>query len=155
MNKLDNVQYSNDMIISMKLIQEAVGNLECGKWAGPDGIFAESIKFAHHRIHVLLSLCFSLCLTHGYMPLDMIKTTIGHQQKLLYVGLKICFNVSRFYIYINERHVTLNVSGFILLLLITLVNVLIVYNRQRRPLSGTQRNRIKSNEHTEGHYYYV
>ena len=76
MSKLDNVQYSNDMIISIKLIQEAVGNLECGKSAGPDGIFAESIKFAHHRIHVLLSLCFSLCLTHGYMPLDMIKTTI-------------------------------------------------------------------------------
>ena len=39
MSKLDNVQYSNDMIISIKL-------------------------------------CFSLCLTHGYMPLDMIKTTI-------------------------------------------------------------------------------
>ena len=58
------------------MIQEAVGNLECGKSAGPDGIFAESIKFAHHRIHVLLSLCFSLCLTHAYMPLDMIKTTI-------------------------------------------------------------------------------
>ena len=76
MSKLDNVQYSNDMIISIKLIQEAVGNLECGKSAGPDGIFAESIKFVHHRIHVLLSLCFSLCLTHGYMPLDMIKTTI-------------------------------------------------------------------------------
>ena len=76
MSKLDNVQYSNDMIISIKLIQEAVGNLECGKSAGPDGIFAESIKFAHHRIHVLLSLCFSLCFTHGYMSLDMIKTTI-------------------------------------------------------------------------------
>ena len=76
MSKLDNVQYSNDMIIPIKLIQEAVGNLECGKSAGPDGIFAESIKFAYHRIHVLLSLCFSLCLTHGYMPLDMIKTTI-------------------------------------------------------------------------------
>ena len=69
-------RYSNDMIISVKLIQEAVGNLECGKSAGPDGIFAESIKFAHHRILVLLSLCFSLCSTHGYMPLDMIKTTI-------------------------------------------------------------------------------
>ena len=66
MSKLDNVQYSNDMIISIKLIQAAVGNLECGKSAGPDGIFAKSIKFAHHRIHVLLSLCFSLCLTHGY-----------------------------------------------------------------------------------------
>ena len=44
MSKLDNVQYSNDMIISIKLIQEAVGNLECGKLAGPDGIFAESIN---------------------------------------------------------------------------------------------------------------
>ena len=50
--------------------------MECGKSGGPDSIFAESIKFAHHRIHVLLSLCFSLCFTHGYMPLDMIKTTI-------------------------------------------------------------------------------
>ena len=76
MSKLDKVQYSNDMIISIKLIQEAVGNLECGKSAGSDGIFAESIKFPHHRIHVLLCLCFSLCFTHGYMPLDMIKTTI-------------------------------------------------------------------------------
>ena len=68
--------YFNDMTISIKLIQEDVGNLECGKLSGPDGIFAESIKFTHHRIHVLLSLCFSLCFTHGYMPLDMIKTTI-------------------------------------------------------------------------------
>ena len=53
MSKFDNVQYSNDMIISNKLIQEAVGNLECGKSAGPDGIFAESNKFAHHIIRVL------------------------------------------------------------------------------------------------------
>ena len=74
-SKLDNVQYSNDIILSIKLIQKAVGNLECGKSAGPDGIYAESIKFAHHRIHVL-SLCFSLCFTHGDMPLDMIKTAI-------------------------------------------------------------------------------
>ena len=27
----------NDMIISIKLIQQVVGNLECGKSAGPDG----------------------------------------------------------------------------------------------------------------------
>ena len=63
MGKVKIKQHCNDMIISIKLIQEAVCNLECGKSAGPDGIFAESIKFAHHRIHVLLSLCFSLCLT--------------------------------------------------------------------------------------------
>ena len=50
---IDNVQDSNDMIISIKLIQEAVGNLECGKSDCPDGIFAESIKFVHHRTHQL------------------------------------------------------------------------------------------------------
>ena len=27
-------------------------------------------------IHVLLSLCFRLCLTHGYLPPAMIETTI-------------------------------------------------------------------------------
>ena len=27
-------------------------------------------------IHVLLSLCFTLCLAHGYFPPVMIKTTI-------------------------------------------------------------------------------
>ena len=73
---LPHKQYSCNIKMIKKLIQAAVGNLECGKLAGPDGIFAESIKFAHHRIHVLLSLCFSLCFTHGYMPLDMIKSTI-------------------------------------------------------------------------------
>ena len=50
MSKLANVQYSNDMIISINLMHEAVGSLECGKSAGPDSIFGESIKFSHHRI---------------------------------------------------------------------------------------------------------
>ena len=34
------------------------------------------IKFANNRLSVLLLLCFSICLSHGYMPSDMIKTTI-------------------------------------------------------------------------------
>ena len=50
--------------------------LECGKLAGPDGVYAESIKFALPRLHVFLSICFGLCFTQGYMPADMMKTTI-------------------------------------------------------------------------------
>ena len=73
MGKFDNVHYSNDMLISNEMISEAV---EIGKFAGPDGVYAESIKFAHHRLHALLSFCFSLCFTHSYMPKDMIETTI-------------------------------------------------------------------------------
>ena len=49
---------------------------KCGKSSGPDGVYAESNKFAHPRLHVLLSICFSLCFTHGYMPADMMETTI-------------------------------------------------------------------------------
>ena len=57
---------SNDVLIPSSLISEAIKKLECGKSSGPDGVYAESIKFAHSRLHVLLSICFSLCFTHGY-----------------------------------------------------------------------------------------
>ena len=64
------------MMISNNLISEAIKKLECGKSAGPDGVHAEAIKYVHPRMHVLLSFCFSLCCTHGYMPANMIETTI-------------------------------------------------------------------------------
>ena len=38
-------------------------------------ICAEAIKFAHNRIAILLSLLFTLCLPHGYIPHAMIETT--------------------------------------------------------------------------------
>ena len=37
---------------------------------------AESLKFSHSRLYVLLSLCLSLCLTHGYFPKFLMETTI-------------------------------------------------------------------------------
>ena len=46
------------------------------KTAGPDGVCAEAIKLAHTRIVILLSLLFTLCLSHGYLPPAMIETTI-------------------------------------------------------------------------------
>ena len=47
-----------------------------GKSAGPDGICAEYLKFSNVRIHSLIALCFSLGLSHGYLPTVLIKTTI-------------------------------------------------------------------------------
>ena len=76
MSKFNKVLYCNDIIIPSSLISEATKKLEYDKSAGPDGVNAESIKFAHPRLHALLSICFSLCFTHGYMPADMIETTI-------------------------------------------------------------------------------
>ena len=43
---------------------------------GPLGIDAEYLKLSNIKIHVLLSMCFTLCLTHGYKPPAMIETTI-------------------------------------------------------------------------------
>ena len=40
------------MIIPSSLILEAIKKLEGGKSAGPNGVYAESIKFAHHRLHI-------------------------------------------------------------------------------------------------------
>ena len=76
MSKFNKVLYCNDMIIPCGLISESMKKLECGKSACPDGVYAESNKFAHPRLHVLLSICFSLSFTHGYMPADMMETTI-------------------------------------------------------------------------------
>ena len=53
--QLQNVQHDANMAVSAKSITEIVSKLECGKSAGPD-------------IHVLLSLLFSMCLSHGYLP---------------------------------------------------------------------------------------
>ena len=64
------------MSVSTKSVSEIIGKLECGKSAGPDGIGAEYLRFSNIKIHVLLSLCFTLCLAHGYLPPAMIETTI-------------------------------------------------------------------------------
>ena len=56
------------MLVCSEDIRNIVNKLKCGKSSGPNGISAESLKFSHSRLYVLLSLCFSLCLTHGYLP---------------------------------------------------------------------------------------
>ena len=56
------------------------------KSAGPDGVCAEAIKFSHCRIGILLSLFFTLCLSHGYLPPAMIETTIVPIVKNKYVN---------------------------------------------------------------------
>ena len=64
------------MAVSTKSVSEIISKLECGKSADPDGIDAEYLKLSNIKIHVLLSMCFTLCLTHGYIPPAVIETTI-------------------------------------------------------------------------------
>ena len=64
------------MVVSTKSASKIIGKLEGEKSAGPDGIGAEYLKFSNIKIHVFLSMCFTLCLDHSYLPPAMIKTTI-------------------------------------------------------------------------------
>ena len=76
MGKFENIQHDPDMVVSAKCISQIIAKLECGKSAGPDGICAEYLKFSNVEIHSLIALCFSLCLSHGYLPTALIETTI-------------------------------------------------------------------------------
>ena len=55
---------------------ELIRKLEFGRSAGPDGICAEALKFAHDQLSVLLSHCFTLFLFHGHLPQKLIETTL-------------------------------------------------------------------------------
>ena len=74
--KLENIQHNADMTVSTKCISEIIAKLECRKSPGSDGICAEYLKFSNVNLHTLLALCFSLCLSHGYLLIASIETTI-------------------------------------------------------------------------------
>ena len=50
--------------------------MKCGKAAGSDHFYAEYFQFAHNKLHILLSMCFTLFFTHTYLPAPMIETII-------------------------------------------------------------------------------
>ena len=77
-------------------MQTLIHKLEFGKSAGPDGICVEALKCAHDQLSVLC-LCFTLFLSHGYLPPKLIETTI----KLL---LKICVETSLVAAIIDQSH---------------------------------------------------
>ena len=76
LDKLEGIQYTDSMSVSTVEVSDTISILKKGKACGPDGICAEALKSAHHKVYVLLSLCFSLCMSHGYIPQSLIETTI-------------------------------------------------------------------------------
>ena len=40
------------------------------------GICAEHLKFSNDKISILIALCFTVCLSHGYLPTASFETTI-------------------------------------------------------------------------------
>ena len=76
MSTLDDVQYSENVIVSSRVTSKLISELVSSKSSGLNQISLEFFKFAGNRLSVLLSLCFSVCLSQGYLPPDVMKTTI-------------------------------------------------------------------------------
>ena len=73
---LNDIQHDVCMTACYTAVQILLRKLEFGKSAGPDSICAETLKCAHDKLSVLLSFCFTLFLSHGYLPPKLIETTI-------------------------------------------------------------------------------
>ena len=75
MTKLEKARYNENMIVCSTVIARLISELESGKFSGPDDISPESLKFADNRLSVYIH-CVFLYVSHGYVPHDVIKSTI-------------------------------------------------------------------------------
>ena len=57
-------------------MKDAIRKLDCGKACGDDAISAEHLKYASNRILPLLSMCFTSCFVHGWLPAKMISVIL-------------------------------------------------------------------------------
>ena len=76
MGKFKRIQHSPDTVVLTNCASQIDANLEYGKSAGPDRICAEYLKFSNDKITFLIALCFTKCLSHGYLPTALIEPTI-------------------------------------------------------------------------------
>ena len=67
---------SFDYNISPEAIATAIAKLNLNKSSGPDTIQAEHLKLCHSKINILLSLCFTSCIKHNSLPIDMLSVVI-------------------------------------------------------------------------------
>ncbi len=72
---IGNVSFNNE-VIKAEEVTSAIGKLVLNKSCGPDQITAEHLKFASHRLVVLLALCFTGMLIHGTLPSSMLSVLL-------------------------------------------------------------------------------
>ena len=72
----DHKAYNGKINIETHEVQSALNYLKLGKAAGPDKLYSEHFKYAGPTLATLLSLLITVIFVHGYMPYDMMCTTI-------------------------------------------------------------------------------
>ena len=67
---------TNVLLFTPVEIKSAIESLKGNKASGTDNVFAEHLKHAGAKIHVLLSICFNACMVHGCLPSTMTDTIL-------------------------------------------------------------------------------
>lgn len=72
----ESIPIDKPLNISSKDVSEAIKNMKRGKSPGYDRLSIEHLQHAGPHINILLSLLFTLCVRHSYLPPDLIKTVV-------------------------------------------------------------------------------
>ena len=70
------VPHSESSVVRPGEINNAIDKLACNKACGLDKVTAEHLKYASHKLSVLLALCFSGLLLHGILPESMLSVLL-------------------------------------------------------------------------------
>ena len=75
-NSINDIKYDKSLIVNWREVKDAIKDIPCGKAAGHDSISAEHFKYCGDNISILLSMLFTACFIHGYMPTEMTKSVL-------------------------------------------------------------------------------
>ncbi|XP_045455984.1 uncharacterized protein LOC123665768 [Melitaea cinxia] len=64
------------MSFSAKQVEAVIKKMNRGRSPGHDGLSIEHLKHAGNHLYSVLAMFFSLCITHSYLPADMMKTVV-------------------------------------------------------------------------------
>ena len=64
-----------DIEVSAEEVTHAIKKLDVNKACGYDGVYSEHIKYASNILVPLLSMCFTSCIAHGFLP-DLILSVV-------------------------------------------------------------------------------
>ena len=76
MSALKNCNQDDLIKVNVDDIETSLKDLKCGKSSGNDSVQAEHFKYASDVLYVLLSLLFSMCISHGFIPSGIMHTII-------------------------------------------------------------------------------
>ena len=66
----------NEIKVSVNEVRDAIEKLVINKSCGSDKIHAEHIKYASERLIPLISICFTSCFVHGFLPTSLLTVVL-------------------------------------------------------------------------------